>query len=80
MSKVRTWTDKSGSYKVEAQFLGLSNDKIQLHKLNGVKISVPKAKMSEADVQFVERLLGRQSSPPPPKPPPDSEKPKRKEN
>ena len=76
MSKVRTWTDKTGTYKVEAQFLGLSNDKIQLHKLNGVKISVPKTKMSDADVQYVERLLGRQSSPPPPKPPPDSEKPK----
>ena len=76
ISKVRTWTDKSGTYRVEAQFLGLSDDKIQLHKLNGIKISVPKTKMSDADVQYVERLLGRESSPPPPKPPPDSEKPK----
>ena len=76
MSKIRTWTDRSGSFKVEAQFLGLSDDKIQLHKLNGVKISVPLSKMSVDDVSYVERILGsRQTSPPPPKPPPDSEKP-----
>lgn len=76
ISKVRTWTDRTGSFRVEAQFLGLSDDKIQLHKLNGVKISVPLSKMSEADVRYVEKLTGRNSSPPPPKPPPDSEKPK----
>ena len=78
MGKIRTWTDRSGSFKVEAQFLGLSNGKIQLHKLNGVKISVPLSKMSVDDVQFVERLMGREASPPPPKPPPDSEKPRHK--
>ena len=77
LSKIRTWTDRTGSFKVEAQFLGLSDGKIQLHKLNGVKISVPLTKMSIEDVKFVEKLTGRQSSssPPPPKPPPDSEKP-----
>jgi actin cytoskeleton-regulatory complex protein SLA1 len=75
-SKTRTWTDRSGSFKVEAQFLGLADEKIQLHKLNGVKISVPLGKMSLEDVAYVERLTGRQTSPPPPKPPPDSEKPK----
>jgi actin cytoskeleton-regulatory complex protein SLA1 len=79
MTKIRTWTDRSGSFKVEAQFLGLSDGKIQLHKLNGVKILVPLTKMSTDDVSFVERLVGRDSnSPPPPKPPPDSEKPPRK--
>ena len=77
-SKIRTWTDRSGSFKVEAQYLGLTNGKIQLHKLNGVKISVPLTKMSVEDVQYVERISGRASSPPPPKPPPDSEKPRAK--
>jgi len=78
MAKIRTWTDRSGTFKVEAQFLGLSDGKIQLHKLNGVKISVPLSKMSVEDVQFVEKLTGRDNSPPPPKPPPDSEKPRPK--
>ena len=76
-TKIRTWTDRSGSFKVEAQFLGLRNSKIQLHKLNGVKISVPLTKMSLDDVAYVNRLTGS-SSPPPPKPPPDSEKPRRR--
>ena len=78
-TKLRTWTDRSGTYKVEAQFLGLTDGKIQLHKLNGVKISVPLSKMSAEDVKYVDRLTGKEStSPPPPKPPPDSEKPRRK--
>jgi hypothetical protein len=76
MNKIRTWTDRSGSFKVEAQFLSLQDDKIQLHKLNGVKILVPLSKMSLEDVHYVERITGRGASPPPPKPPPDSEKPK----
>jgi actin cytoskeleton-regulatory complex protein SLA1 len=80
MNKIRTWTDRSGTFKVEAQFLGLIDGKIQLHKLNGVKISVPLAKMSVDDVQFVERLVGRGNSPTPPKPPPDSEKPRPKKS
>jgi len=78
MTKIRTWTDRSGTFKVEAQFLGLANEKIQLHKLNGVKISVPFSKMSIEDVHFVERMTSRNNSPPPPKPPPDSEKPRPK--
>ena len=76
-SKIRTWTDRTGSFKVEAQYLGLTDGKIQLHKLNGVKILVPLTKMSVEDVNYVERISGRNSSPPPPKPPPDSEKPQR---
>jgi hypothetical protein len=80
INKVRTWTDRSGTFKVEAQFLGLTDGKIQLHKLNGVKISVPLVKMSVEDVKFVEKLTGRNGSPPPPKPPPDSEKPRTKKS
>jgi hypothetical protein len=57
-SKIRTWTDRSGSFKVEAEFLGLRDEKIHLHKLNGVKIAVPVPKMSEADLDFVEKATG----------------------
>ena len=77
-SKLRTWTDRSGTFKVEAQFLGLADGKIQLHKLNGVKISVPLTKMSLEDVEYVERLTGRDTSPSPPQPPPNSDKPRSK--
>ncbi|KAI0398409.1 hypothetical protein F5Y17DRAFT_2273 [Xylariaceae sp. FL0594] len=57
-SKVRTWTDRSKSFSVEAQFLGLKDGKINLHKMNGVKIAVPLAKMSMEDIEYVERTLG----------------------
>ena len=59
ISKTRTWTDRSGSFKVEAQFLGLKDAKIHLHKLNGVKIAVPVAKMAVEDLEYVERATGQ---------------------
>ncbi|KAM4059321.1 SH3 domain-containing protein [Hirsutella rhossiliensis] len=57
-SKVRTWTDRSGSFSVDAQFLGLRDGKIHLHKMNGVKIAVPIAKMSRGDLECVENITG----------------------
>ena len=57
-NKIRTWTDRSGSFKVEAQFIGLKDGKIHLHKLNGVKIAVPVGKMAIEDLEYVERYTG----------------------
>jgi hypothetical protein len=57
-SKVRTWTDRSKSFSVEAQFLALKDGKINLHKMNGVKIAVPVVKMSVEDLEYVERVTG----------------------
>lgn len=56
--KTRTWTDRTGSFKVEAEFIGLKDGKIHLHKLNGVKIAVPVPKMSVEDLEYVERATG----------------------
>ncbi|KAF2754281.1 hypothetical protein EJ05DRAFT_514280 [Pseudovirgaria hyperparasitica] len=57
-SKVRTWTDRTGSFKVDAEFIGLRDNKIHLHKLNGVKIAVPVQKMAIEDLEYVERRTG----------------------
>lgn len=57
-NKLRTWTDRTGAFKVEAQFIGLKDAKIHLHKLNGVKIAVPVAKMAIEDLEYVERATG----------------------
>ncbi|PVH99499.1 hypothetical protein DM02DRAFT_711407 [Periconia macrospinosa] len=57
-SKIRTWTDRSGSFKVEAEFLTVKDGKIHLHKVNGVKIAVPVPKMSVEDLEYVERATG----------------------
>jgi actin cytoskeleton-regulatory complex protein SLA1 len=43
---------------VEAQFIGLRDGKIHLHKQNGVKIAVPVPKMSIEDLEYVERATG----------------------
>ncbi|KIV92052.1 hypothetical protein PV10_06526 [Exophiala mesophila] len=56
LSKVRTWTDHSGTFKVEAQFLGVADGKIHLHKVNGIKIAVPVTKMSPEDLAYVEKV------------------------
>jgi hypothetical protein len=57
-SRIRTWTDRSGTFKVEAEFIGLREGKIHLHKTNGVKIAVPVAKMSVEDLEYVEKATG----------------------
>lgn len=57
-SKLRTWTDRSKTFKVEAQFLGCKEGKIHLHKSNGVKIAVPVAKMAVEDLEYVEKITG----------------------
>lgn len=56
--KIRTWTDRSGTFKVDAEFLNIRDGVIHLHKVNGVKIAVPIAKMSKVDLEFVERHTG----------------------
>ena len=49
----RKWTDKSGSFSVEADFVAQSEGKVSLKKTDGSVISVPLARLSEADQQFV---------------------------
>ncbi|KAJ2397657.1 cytoskeletal protein binding protein, partial [Coemansia sp. RSA 2603] len=60
MSKVRTWTDGSGAYTVEAQFLELdSKGNVHLHKTNGKTITVPLSKFSVDDKRYVDGVLGK---------------------
>lgn len=56
--RVRTWIDSSGSFKVEAEFLGCMEGKIHLHKTNGVKIAVAATKLSIEDLEYVEKVTG----------------------
>lgn len=56
--RVRTWIDSSGSFKVEAEFLGCVEGKIHLHKTNGVKIAVGATKLSLEDLEYVEKVTG----------------------
>ncbi|KAG1754002.1 uncharacterized protein EDB91DRAFT_1043391, partial [Suillus paluster] len=60
----RIWHDRSGQFRVEAAFLGYSNGKLRLHKVNGVVIEVPSEKMSLEDIRYVERLTAKNINPP----------------
>ncbi|KAL3231691.1 Actin cytoskeleton-regulatory complex protein SLA1 [Nakaseomyces bracarensis] len=56
--KSRLWVDRTGTFKVEAQFIGCADGKIHLHKANGVKIAVAAEKLSDEDIIYVERVTG----------------------
>ncbi|GAA5877710.1 hypothetical protein JCM3774_006651 [Rhodotorula dairenensis] len=54
--RTRVWKDRTGQFKVEAEFLGLNGNKIRLHKVNGVVIEVPVEKMSVEDTNYLKQL------------------------
>ena len=62
-ARVRTWYDRTGQFKVDAEFLGIKNGSFRLHKTNGMVIDVPMEKMSEPDILLVEDELGRSLRP-----------------
>ncbi len=52
-SAVRTWTDRSGKYQIQAKFLGIENGKVKLQKTDGKLVLVPVQSLSEADRRFI---------------------------
>ncbi|KAJ1990964.1 cytoskeletal protein binding protein [Coemansia spiralis] len=65
MGKVRTWTDGSGAYTVEAEFIDMdSQGNVQLHKTNGKMISVSLSKFSAADRDYVNAVTDKAPEPP----------------
>jgi len=51
--QARKWTDASGTYSVEAEFVGVSGELVILQRENGKQLKVPLAKLSIADQAFV---------------------------
>lgn len=52
-AQLRTWTDESGSFGVEAKFVELTAEGVRLEKNNGNLITVPLDRLNAADRQFV---------------------------
>ena len=50
---MRTWTDSSGLYQVQARFVSYQDGVVRLLKANGVYTRVPFAKLSLADQDYV---------------------------
>ncbi|BGP15767.1 hypothetical protein JCM10213_007937 [Rhodosporidiobolus nylandii] len=61
-AKTRVWKDRTGQFKVEAEFLGLNANKIRLHKMNGVIIEVPLEKMSHEDTAYIREVTSGRGS------------------
>ena len=61
IGRTRLWSDKTGQFKVDAEYLGLYSGKIRLHKVNGVIIDVPLEKMAPDDIQLIKRHEARKA-------------------
>ena len=49
----RTWNDATGTFSMEAQFLGVSDGKVNLKKADGKLVEIPLDKLSQEDRDFV---------------------------
>jgi hypothetical protein len=54
--QMRTWTDVTGSFKVEAQFVKMDGSNVVLKRKDGKEINVPVSRLSNADQTIVEEL------------------------
>ena len=54
---VRTWTDSTGKYTVEAELLDVDNGKVRLKKNDGSVVTVPLVKMSAGDRAFLQQRM-----------------------
>lgn len=62
----RTWTDNTGKFKVEAKFVKLENDKVELkRKDNGESVTLPLSRFSKADAEIVKKLVAKLADPKP---------------
>lgn len=59
--KIREWKDKSGKFSVHAAYVGLSDNKVQLHKMNGVIIGVPLDKLDQTSLDFLRAIPGNEN-------------------
>ena len=55
----RTWSDDTGSYKVEATLLSTTSSSVRLLKSNGVEIDVPFSRLSKADRAHLAEIFSR---------------------
>ena len=52
-NQARKWTDKSGSYSLQAEFVELAGDQVVLKREDGKSARVPLEKLSVADQEYV---------------------------
>jgi hypothetical protein len=54
-SPARTWTDSTGKFKVEGEFVKLANDQVDIHCDSGKLVRIAMDKLSAGDRQYVSK-------------------------
>ena len=57
-SLMRSWNDRTGSFIVDAMYIGIGGGKALLRKLTGESITVSIEDLSKADVQYIVQITG----------------------
>ena len=55
-NELRTWTDASGAFSIQAKFGGLIGGKVVLVKEDGSKVNVTREQLSEADRKHLDGI------------------------
>ena len=58
-SGLRTWSDTTGKFRIEAELVSVEDGKVNLKKKDGEVVSVPLGKLSKADQEFVSKAESR---------------------
>ena len=56
MAQMATWTDMTGQYTIQAEFVRLDGDKVRLRKSDGGEITIPLVRLNPASRMQVLRL------------------------
>ena len=59
----RSWSDRTGGFRVEAELTEVLDSKVHLLKLNGVRVAVPLERLSKADLFYLNMVRGRALTP-----------------
>lgn len=57
LAGVRTWTDSTGQYKTQAEFVELKDGQVTLKKQDGRALTLPLSRFSEADQKLIRDAL-----------------------
>jgi hypothetical protein len=58
-AETRTWTDASGKFKIEADFLEIVEGQVKLQRPDGKRMSLPLAKLSKDDQAYLKEEMKR---------------------
>lgn len=54
---MRRWTDKSGKFSTDAEFVEIKQDRVVLKKANGKTVAVPLDRLSDVDREYLKTLV-----------------------